>query len=350
MSAGSVPGRTREVRLASRPRGLPTETDFEVAEATLDPPAEGEVLLRTIWLSVDQYMRGRMNDTRSYAPPFALGEAMAGGGVGEVVESRHPGLSPGDVVTGRVRWREHDVVTAGAAGHLERVDPSAAPLPAHLGVLGMPGMTAYVGLLDIGRLQAGETVFVSGAAGAVGSAAGQIAKIKGATVIGSAGGQAKTARLRELRFDHAIDYKAARSEPGGLSRALAEAAPDGVDVYFDNVGGEHLRAALSAMNDFGRIVMCGAISQYNATEPTPGPPNLALAVGRRLTLQGFLVGDHAERRPAFVADMTRWVAEGRVSYDQTVVDGLEQAPSALIGLFGGANTGKMLVRVGADHA
>lgn len=342
-AAGSGPGEPGgravvEIRLVSRPEGLPGPENFARAETTLAPPGEGEVELRTLWLSVDPYMRGRMRDVRSYVPPFALDAPLAGGGIGEVVRSNDPSFSPGDLVLGNLRWRTYDVVPA---RHLERLRPEGVGPEKYLGVLGMPGMTAYVGLLDIGKLREGDVVLVSGAAGAVGSAAGQIAKQRGCRVIGTAGGSAKVAYLERLGFDAAIDYRAAPD----LRRAVHDAAPEGIDVYFDNVGGAHLEAALWAMRDFGRVVLCGAISSYNDTAPTPGPTNLSLAIGRRLRLEGFIVSDHVERRAAFLADMEAWVRNGAVRADETVVEGLEAAPDAFVGLFRGDNVGKMLVRV-----
>ncbi len=327
-----------EIRLASRPDGVPGSENFARGETTLSPPGAGEVELRTLWLSVDPYMRGRMRDVRSYVPPFALDAPLAGGGIAEIVQSNDPSFSPGDLVIGNLRWRTYDVVPA---RHLEALRPEGVGPEKYLGVLGMPGMTAYVGLLDIGKAREGDVVLVSGAAGAVGSAAGQIAKQRGCRVIGTAGGPAKVAYLERLGFDAAIDYRATSD----LGRAIRDAAPDGIDVYFDNVGGAHLEAALWAMRDFGRVVLCGAISSYNDTAPSPGPTNLSLAIGRRLRLEGFIVSDHAERRPAFLADMEAWVRAGKVHADETVVEGLEGAPDAFVGLFRGDNVGKMLVRV-----
>lgn len=327
-----------EIRLASRPDGLPGPENFARAETTLEPPGPGEVELRTLWLSVDPYMRGRMRDVRSYVPPFALDAPLAGGGIGEVVRSNDPSFSAGDVVLGNLRWRTHDVLPA---RHLELLRPEGVGAEKYLGVLGMPGMTAYVGLLDIGKATEGNVVLVSGAAGAVGSAVGQIAKQRGCRVVGIAGGPAKVAYLERLGFDAAIDYRSTAD----VRRAIHEAAPEGVDVYFDNVGGAQLEAALWAMRDFGRVVLCGAISSYNDTAPSPGPSNLSLAIGRRLRLEGFIVSDHAERQPAFRAEMATWVREGRVRADETVVEGLEAAPDAFVGLFRGDNLGKMLVRV-----
>jgi NADPH-dependent curcumin reductase CurA len=289
-------------------------------------------------MSVDPYMRGRMNDRRSYVPPFQIDAPLEGGAVGEVVVSRADGLSAGDTVLHQLGWREYAVLDGGAA---RRVDTELAPPQAYLGVLGMPGLTAYVGLLDIAALADGDVVFVSGAAGAVGGMAGQIAKARGHRVIGSAGSPEKVAHLTgELGFDAALNYR-----DGDIAGQLAAAAPDGIDVYFDNVGGEHLEAALEVLNRNGRVAMCGAISQYNATEPVPGPRNLGNAVGKRLTLRGFIVSDHGDRMRAFAEEVGGLLREGRIQHRETVVEGLDRAPEAFIGLLRGQNTGKMLVRL-----
>jgi NADPH-dependent curcumin reductase CurA len=332
--------RGREVQLVRRPRGWPVPDDAEVVETELPEPADGEVLVRNVLMSVDPYMRGRMNDVASYVPPYPLHGPMDGGAVGEVVASRAAELPVGSVVLHGKGWREYAVLPA---RQVRPVDPAAAPLSAYLGVLGMPGMTAYVGLLDVAAVRDGETVFVSGAAGAVGGVVGQIARTRGCRVIGSAGSAEKVARVRdELGFDAVFSYR-----DGPVARSLAAAAPDGIDVYFDNVGGEHLEAAIGALRDFGRVAMCGAISAYNAEEPPPGPRNLTQVVRRRLTLRGFIVSDHESRRPAFLADMTRWLAERRVSNVVTVVEGgVDAAFGAFLGLLRGDNVGKMLVRLG----
>jgi NADPH-dependent curcumin reductase CurA len=335
-----MPRTGREIQLAARPHGEPSPTDFRLAEVEVPDPGPGEVLVRTTWMSVDPYMRGRMNDAKSYVPPFRLDAPLEGGAVGEVVASRSDALAEGDVVLHGLGWREWAVLPAAGA---RRVDTGIAPAQAYLGVLGMPGMTAWVGLTDIAALSdADGTVFVSGAAGAVGGIAGQIARLRGHRVVGSAGSAEKVAHLTgDLGFDAAFDY-----HDGPVAEALAQAAPEGIDVYFDNVGGEHLEAAIGALRPHGRAALCGAISQYNATEPPPAPRNLALAVGKRLTLRGFIVGDHAARRDAFAAEVGPWLADGRLHDRETVVEGLEQAPAAFIGLLRGQNTGKMLVRLG----
>ncbi|MGC5010811.1 NADP-dependent oxidoreductase [Streptosporangium sp. DT93] len=336
-------GRTvsREVRLASRPSGPPVPENFELAEIDLPAPEDGEVLVRNLFMSVDPYMRGRMNDSRSYVPPFRIGEPLDGGALGEVVVSRAPGLSPGDVVVHGQGWREYAVIDAGQARTVEEIP--GVPLSVYLGALGMTALTAYVGLLDIAGLKEGDVVFVSGAAGAVGSLAGQIARLKGASrVVGSAGSPEKIAHLLgDLGYDAAFDY-----HDGAVDEQLARVAPDGIDLYFDNVGGDHLRAAIGALRTHGRVAMCGAISAYNATGPVPGPDNLGLAVGKRLTLRGFIVSDHLDRTPDMIAEVGAWIREGKVAFTETVVDGLENAPQAFIDMLGGANTGKMVVRLG----
>ncbi|HEX6023150.1 MAG TPA: NADP-dependent oxidoreductase [Solirubrobacter sp.] len=330
---------SREIRLAARPYGEPQPSDFQLAEVEVGEPGDGELIVRNTFMSVDPYMRARMNDVKSYMPPYKLGEPMYGGAIGEVIASRADGFSEGDVVLHQLGWREVAVVPA---KHAQRVDTSLAPASAYLGVLGMPGLTAYVGLLDIAELRGGDIVFVSGAAGAVGSLAGQIAKLRGHTVIGSAGSPEKVAYVcDELGFDAAFDY-----HDGPVRELLAAAAPDGIDVYFDNVGGEHLEAAIGAMNTHGRAALCGSISTYNATEPAPGPRNMFQLVTKRLTLRGFIILDHYDRHAAFSQEVGAWVRDGRVKFRETVVDGgIEAAPQALIDLLRGANTGKMIVRL-----
>lgn len=333
--------KNRQVLLAARPVGFPKESDFELVERAVPEPGPGEVLVRNVYMSVDPYMRGRMNDVRSYVPPFQIGEPLQGAAAGVVVASRDGGFREGDAVVGSQGWREYDVVPGRALRH---IDTSVAPMSAYLGVLGGTGFTAYVGVLDIGQAKAGETFFVSAAAGAVGSVAGQIAKIVGCRVVGSAGSDAKVAWLRdELGFDAAFNYRGA-----DLDAALSETCPEGIDVYFENVGGETLQAVLTHMNPFGRIAACGMISQYNNAEPQPGPNNLSLVVRQRLTMRGFIVSDHGDRRADFERDMTSWLRDGRVKSRETVVDGIENAVAAFLGLLRGENIGKMLVRVGAE--
>ena len=319
---------------------MPTVEDFEIREVGLPEPAEGEVLVRNVCMSVDPYMRGRMIERKSYTPPIQIGDTLTGGAIGRVERSNNPEFAEGQYVESHLGWREAFV--AGGQG-LRPLGDLQAPASAYLGVLGMPGMTAYFGLLDVAELGEGETVFVSGAAGAVGSVVGQIAKIKGCTAVGSAGSAAKVRHLvDDLGFDHAFDY-----HDGHLERQIFAGAPEGIDVYFDNVGGDHLQAALNCMRPNGRIALCGAIAQYNATAPVPGPNNLAVAIGLGLTLRGFVVSNFNARRDDFMRDMTEWVTSGQLKYDETVLDGIEKAPEAFIGLFTGANTGKMVVNLAA---
>ncbi|HEY8373091.1 MAG TPA: NADP-dependent oxidoreductase [Pseudonocardiaceae bacterium] len=335
----NLPEKSLEVRLAARPTGWPTPECFELAEAPVTPPGPGQVLVRNLLMSVDPYMRGRMNDVKSYVPPFQLGRPLDGGAIGEVVASESETLRPGDVVLHGLGWREYATLDA---AHASRVDPDAAPLGAYLGVLGMPGLTAYTGLVEIAQQREGDVVFVSGAAGAVGQVVGQLARLRGASrVIGSAGSAEKVRYLlEELGFDAAFNYKDAP-----VREQLRRAAPDGIDVYFDNVGGDHLEAAIGAMRNHGRIAVCGMISQYNATEPSPAPRNLALLLTKRLTMRGFIVGDHAHLKERFTREVGTWVREGKIRYTETVVDGLRNAPQAFLGMLRGENTGKMLVRI-----
>ena len=331
--------KTRQIRLVSRPTGWPTHENFELVEAEVPPLEPGQLLVRNTVMSVDPYMRGRMNDVKSYVPPFALGEPLDGGAVGEVVASESERFAVGDTVVHQLGWREHAILDE---RHARAIDVSAVPASAYLGVLGMPGLTAYAGLTRIAEVREGDTVFVSGAAGAVGSLAGQIARDLGAArVVGSAGSPEKVRYLvDELGFDTAFDY-----HDGPVGKQLREHAPDGVDVYFDNVGGDHLEGAIASMNEFGRLVLCGAIAQYNDTEPAPGPRNLALAVTRRLKLQGFIVTDHADLAPEYLQAATGWIREGRLKYRETFVEGLDHAVDAFLDLHRGANIGKMLVRL-----
>ena len=331
---------TREIQLAARPKGWPTHDDFRLVETELPALQPGQVKLRNTVMSVDPYMRGRMNDTKSYVPPFALDAALEGGAVGEVVESASDDIQVGDMVLHNLGWREYAVAEA---RHVRRVDTERAPASAYLGVLGMTGLTAYVGLTRIAELRDGDTVFVSGAAGAVGSVVGQIAKNLGAArVIGSAGTQEKLDYVTgELGFDAAFDY-----HHGTVAEQLAAHAPDGVDVYFDNVGGDHLEGAIANMRDFGRIALCGAISQYNADKASPGPRNLWLVVTRRLTLRGFIVRDHNDLAQEYFTHAAEWLADGRLKHRETYVDGLDNAVDAFLGLHHGNNLGKMLVRLG----
>ncbi len=331
-----------QVQLVARPHGWPTAEDFRTVQVELADLAPGEVRVANTFVSVDPYMRGRMNDTKSYTTPYALGETMTGGAVGRVVESRADGLAVGDVVLHQQGWR--DVAQGDAAGFRQVAELDGAPLSAHLGILGMTGYTAYVGLRKIAAMRPGDVVFVSGAAGAVGTAAGQIARILGASrVVGSAGSAEKVALVTgRYGYDAAFDYHVAP-----VREQLPAAAPDGIDVYFDNVGGDHLEAALDVLNRGGRVALCGAITSYNTTEATPGPDNLTTIITQGLTLRGFTLSDHLELYGEFGRDMGRWFAEGRIQFDETVVDGIEHAVDALLAQMHGGNIGKMVVRTGA---
>jgi NADPH-dependent curcumin reductase CurA len=330
---------SREIHLTHRPQGVPTADDFAVVETVVPEPSEGEVRVRNLWMSVDPYMRGRMYDRPSYVPPFRLDAPMEGGAVGVVESSAHPDFTEGDHVLNQLGWREAFVSTEFG---LTKIDPALAPLQAFLGVLGMPGFTAWVGMLEIGEVGEGDHVFVSGAAGAVGSVACQIARLRGATVVASAGSDEKVAWLAdELDVNTAFDYKTT----GNLMRYLPTVARDGFDLYFDNVGGDHLEAALMSMKNFGKVVLCGMIDQYNATIPPRGPRSLIVAISKRLTLRGFIVSDHMNRTADFRKDMAGWIADGRMKWRETVYEGIERAPEAFIGLFSGANIGKMLVKL-----
>ncbi|MDN5789995.1 MAG: NADP-dependent oxidoreductase [Micrococcales bacterium] len=329
----------REVQLKSRPVGWPTHEDFDLVESAIPDLAEGQVRVRNVVMSVDPYMRGRMSDAKSYAAPYVLGAAMTGGAIGVVEESRADGVAVGDHVLHGLGWREVAVIDASS---VRVVDTALAPASAYLGVLGMTGLTAYVGLTRVAQLTAGDVVFVSGAAGAVGGAAGQIAKALGASrVIGSAGSADKVAHvIEDLGFDAAFNYKDDK-----VSTLLRQAAPDGIDVYFDNVGGEHLEAAIGSLRLRGRIAICGAISSYNSTAPAPGPRNLARLIQTRGLIQGFLVGDHNDLAKEYAAQAAGWIADGTLAPRETFVDGIEHAVDAFLGLLRGDNTGKMLVRL-----
>lgn len=334
-----TPTTSREVRLAARPTGWPTTENFNVATVDLPELQDGEVLVRNAVMSVDPYMRGRMDDRPSYVPPFQMGAALDGGAVGEVVVSKSDNVATGTQVLHGFGWREYAVLPA---KRVQPIDTAVAPASAYLGVLGMPGFTAYVGLTEIAAMKEGDAVFVSGAAGAVGSLVGQIARRRGASrVIGSAGSADKVRHLvDDLGFDAAFNYK-----DGNVGKQLREAAPDGIDVYFDNVGGDHLEAAIGSLNTFGRVAVCGMISQYNATEATPAPRNLALLITKRLSIRGFIVSDNNALQPAFLDEVGPWVRDGSLITEETFVDGgVDAAPQAFIDLMRGANTGKMLVR------
>ena len=330
--------KSHEIRLKSRPAGLPAAENFELTEVTLPEPGAGEVLVRNLWMSVDPYMRGRMYDRPSYAPPFQIGEALAGGAIGRVEKSNDPNLKPGDLVESMLGWREA-FVSFGAA--VQKLPQENVPPQAYLGILGMPGLTAYSGLARIGEPKAGETVFVSGAAGAVGATVCQIAKLRGCTVVASAGTDAKLAWLKSVGVDAVVNYKTC----GNLLEAVRAAAPKGIDIYFDNVGGEHLEVALEVARPFARFIECGMISAYNDTELKPGPRNLIYVVGKSLKMQGFIVMNYWDMREQFRTEMTQWIKDGAVKWEETVENGIENAPKAFLNLFTGANTGKMLVKL-----
>lgn len=339
--AASSTRRQRELHLKSRPQGVPTVENFELAEFDMPAVKEGEFLVRNEWLSVDPYMRGRMREGKSYVAPFELGEPMEGGCVGKVVESKHAKFSVGDYVLGNQGWRE---LWISSGEGVQRVDAQATDLQNYLGVLGMTGLTAYVGLMQIGQLKEGETVFVSAASGAVGSIVCQIAKLKNCQVIASAGSAKKIEWLKEQAgVDQAFNYH----EVDDVSAKLAELCPQGIDVYFENVGGDHLQGAIDNMNTFGRIVCCGMISSYNDEQPQPGPNNLFKIIVKRLRMEGFLVFDHIKLQPEFHRQMTQWIKQGQIKWEETITEGLENAPTAFIELFGGQDKmGKALVRIG----
>lgn len=329
---------SREIQLVSRPKGWPTLANFSLVESPVESPRDGEVLIRNLFLSVDPYMRGRMNDVKSYVPPFQIGKTMEGGAVGEVIESRDTGFSAGDIVTSMFGWREYFVATP---DKLQRARKNVRPLSAYLGVLGMPGLTAWVGS-NLVNVKGEDRVFVSGAAGAVGSVAGQLAKLRGCSVIGSAGSAEKMKMLtEELGFDAGFNYK-----EGSVYSQLKRLAPDGIDVYFDNVGGEHLEAALSALRVNGRIIACGGISGYNEEFPPPGPRNMMLFVSKRLTMKGFIVLDWMSSMPQFLIEVGGYWSAGKIKLKETVVEGIENAPQALLDMLRGGNVGKMVVKVG----
>lgn len=338
---------SREVVFAARPVGMPNAETFSARTVTAPEPGPGEIQVRNTWMSVDPYMRGRMNDVKSYVPPFQVGEPLEGGAVGEVVASNAEGFAPGDLVQSMYGWREAWTANPrpdNPAYAVRRLDLHGLPPQAFLGVAGVTGLTAWAGLFRVAELKEGETVFVSGAAGAVGSVACQMAKAKGCRVIGSAGGQKKVDYLNSIGCDEAIDYKQ-HADARELTKALAAAAPKGINVYFENVGGDHLTAAMNCMAEYGRMAICGMISQYNADRPEPGPPNMPIIIARRLRLQGFIVFDYAKDTPAFISDISGWIQSGQLTWEETVYEGIDRAPEAFLGLFSGANLGKMLVKL-----
>lgn len=326
----------RAWHLKSRPNGMPTAENIELREVDLPPLGDAEVRVHNRWLSVDPYMRGRMNDVKSYVPPFQVGEPLEGGAIGEVVESRIEGLQPGDLVQHMSGWRDEAVLSQAAANKLPNLGASPELF---LGVLGVTGITAYFGLLDTAQAKAGDIVFVSAAAGAVGSVVVQVAKAKGMTVIASAGGPEKCEFVRSLGADHVVDYKAAP-----ILKGLAAAAPDGIDVYFDNVGGDHLDAALALARNNARFAICGMIEGYNSATPASFR-FIQRVIAARIMMKGFIVLDFFGRLPEFYGEMAPWVANGTVKSRETVVEGLDNMLDAFLGLFSGENTGKMLVRL-----
>jgi NADPH-dependent curcumin reductase CurA len=329
----------RQVILKSRPSGSPVLENFEMVTAPEVLVKEGELLLKAKFVSVDPYMRGRMGDAKSYVAPYELGQPIEGGVVAEVIESRHPDFKKGDAVVAPLKWQE---IQAISAEKVTRLDKNIAPLSYFLGILGMPGLTAYFGLLDIGKPMAGETVVISGAAGAVGIVVGQIARIKGCRVVGISGSDEKNAYLSsELKFDEVINYKTT----GSMRKAIEKACPDGVDIYFDNVGGEISDAVISSINKGARIVICGQISLYNETKLPTGPRLQPTLLKKSALMQGFIVSNYAARFPEGVKQLAGWLGEGRLSYQETIVKGFEKLPETFIGLFEGKNTGKLLVEI-----
>jgi len=332
----------RQWLLAARPSGWPEETDFQLVETPIPDPGENEVVAKVIYLSVDPYMRGRMSDAKSYAAPVEIGDVMTGGGVGRVVATRHPKFTEGDIVQGMTGWQEYAPMSGKG---LWKVDPSLAPISTSLGVLGMPGLTAYFGLLDVCAAKAGETVVVSGAAGAVGSVVGQIAKIKGCRAVGIAGGDDKIHWITDdLGFDGGFNYKTSAN----YRASLKELCPDGVDCYFDNVGGPISDTVMMLINLRARIAICGQISQYNLEKPEMGPRLMGQLIVKRARIEGFLVLDYAERFREALTQMAQWLKEGKLKYREQFTEGIESAPSAFLGMMRGANMGKQLVRVSKE--
>ncbi|MDP5272923.1 NADP-dependent oxidoreductase [Chengkuizengella axinellae] len=330
--------KNEEIQLASRPEGLPDEHTFRFVSTEMPAPKENEILVKSLYLSVDPYMRGRMREGKSYAAPYSIDQVITGGVVGEVVESKSSNFQKGDIVTGMLNWARYQTVQEGI---VQKVNPSLAPISTNLGVLGMPGATAYFGLMDIGQPKEGETVVVSGAAGAVGMLVGQIAKIQGARVVGIAGSQEKIDYLvNELNFDVAINYKDA-----DFKSKLADACSNGVDVYFENVGGEISDEVFKHLNTHARIPVCGAISSYNNKELDLGPRVQTILIKNRALMKGFLVSDYANRFPEGIKQLAAWIMAGKLKYEETIIDGFENTPEAFLGLFKGTNLGKLLVKV-----
>ena len=329
----------RQVRLASRPQGWVTPENFTLAEEAVREPEDGELLVRNLYLSVDPYMRSRMDDRKSYVPPFELGGVLQGGVVGRVVASRNEAFDEGDYVCGMLGWENYSISDGSG---LHTVDPDGAPLSYHLGILGMPGMTAWVGLMKIGAAKPGETVFVSAASGAVGSIVGQLAKIHGCRVTGCAGSDEKVALCQdEFGYDAMFNYR----DGEGAAKSIAAICPDGIDVDFENVGGEIFEGALWNMRNYGRIALCGMISSYNDERMEPGPRGMGLIIGRRLTIRGFIVTDDRDACQEYVRKASGWIAEGRLRYRETIAEGIENAPAAFIDMLKGGNVGKQIVKL-----
>jgi len=329
----------KQIRLASRPSGWVTADNFELTEETVGEPADGQVLVRNIFMSVDPYMRGRMNDVKSYVPPFQIGAVLQASVVGQVLSSRFDGIAKDDYVTGMLGWENFSICDGRT---LRKVHPGLAPLSYHLGILGMPGMTAYVGLMKIGAAKRGDNVFVSAASGAVGSIVGQLARLHGCRVAGSAGSDEKVALLREKFGYHVgINYRISES----LAESVREACPNGIDVLFENVGGDLLEAALWNMRDYGRIALCGMIANYNDERPQPGPRGMSIIISRRLTVRGFIVSDHPAACQEYVVKAVAWLKEGKLNYRETVTKGIENAPQAFLALLEGRNIGKQIVQL-----
>lgn len=333
-----------EIHLVNRPTGMPSHEDFHFINNEIPEPAKDEVLIRTLYLSVDPYMRGRMNDTKSYIPPFELNAVITGGVVGEVVDSRTDNFQKGDIVTGNLNWAKYSLATDQM---IRKIDPNVAPISTHLGILGMPGLTAYFGLLDIAKPQTGETVVVSGAAGAVGSTVGQIAKIKGAHVVGIAGSEEKVDFLiNELGFDQAVNYK-----KDSFEADLKQALPNGADIYYENVGGEIGDLVMTLLNRNARVTVCGAISAYNMEGPDLGPRVQGILIKNSILMKGFTVGDYNDQFSVAAADLGKWLHEGLLKYEETIVDGFDHTIEAFLGLFKGTNVGKQIVKVAEpEHA
>ncbi|HEX7063767.1 MAG TPA: NADP-dependent oxidoreductase [Bacillales bacterium] len=331
--------KNERIILEERPKGMPDDSNFKFEEIPTPEPKEGEVSLRTLYLSVDPYMRGRMNAGKSYVAPFEVGKAISGGAVAEVTESNHPGFSKGDMVLGNLDWQRYSKADG---NHLRKIDPNAIPVTAALGAAGMPGITAYFGLLDIGKPQEGETVVVSGAAGAVGTVVGQIAKLKGCRVVGIAGSEEKITYItEELGFDAGINYKTTDD----MNQVLKDTCPDGVDIYYDNVGGEISDAVMRRINKYARIVICGQIALYNLEKPDYGPRVQVQLIQKSALMKGFTVGDYQDRQKEAASALGKWISEGKITYRENIVEGFENTLKAFFGLFHGENIGKQLVKV-----